>query len=139
MVVGFTREQNFDPIIGWELYQVTVDKYHIMFFFNNGRDLLNVANKFAYMSADQTINVVFEIYGNKKLLAVDDLLRTKITAWEIISANELRLVFANGSKLSIFDDPEVTSWWFLRYEDGGLEPAFVLSDLDADLVEERRK
>jgi hypothetical protein len=112
MAVGFSGDQNFDPIVGWELYQVTIDKYHVMFFFNNGRDLLNVANKFGYASSDARTNVVFEVYGGNKLMAVDDCLRMKIAAWRIVSPDELCLTFENGARLSIFDDPNICSWWF---------------------------
>jgi len=139
MVLGFSQRQDFSPIVGWELYQVTIDKYHVMFFFNNGRDLLNVANKFGYLSSDGRTSVVFEIFGERKLLAVDDCLRKRIASCTVVSRDELCLIFENGARLSVFDDPKRCSWWFLRYEDGGPEPAFVLSDLDDDLIEEPAK
>jgi hypothetical protein len=37
MAIGFTQRFDFSPIIGWELYQVTIDKYHMMFWFENER------------------------------------------------------------------------------------------------------
>jgi hypothetical protein len=44
MVSGFRSAEDFQPVIGWQLYQVTLDKYHVMFFFENGWQLLNVAH-----------------------------------------------------------------------------------------------
>jgi hypothetical protein len=33
MAIGFSDRFDFSPVIGWELYQVTIDKYHLMFWF----------------------------------------------------------------------------------------------------------
>ncbi len=50
---GHKREALQQELIGWELYQVQVDKYHIMFWFEDGHCLLNVAWRFAYISAEK--------------------------------------------------------------------------------------
>jgi hypothetical protein len=31
MAIGFSSRFDFSPIVGWELYQVTIDKYHVTF------------------------------------------------------------------------------------------------------------
>ena len=56
MAIGFSERFDFSPIKGWELYQVTIDKYHVMFFFENGHALLNVADSFSFCSADGSIH-----------------------------------------------------------------------------------
>lgn len=135
MAVGFSAAHNFDPIIGWELYQVTIDKYHIMFWFNDGRDLLNVANKFSYSSADDAVNFVYDIYGPEKLIAIDRILRQAILSWKIASKNELIITFENGDQLSVLDNPKIRSWWFIsEAKTYGEMPndSFCLSDSEYD-------
>lgn len=113
MAIGFTQRFDFSPIIGWELYQVTIDKYHIMFWFENDHALLNVADRFSFRSADGAVDFLYEIYGTQKSLNVDRILRTKIVKTQTISKAQLDLEFENGDVLSIYDNPEFRSWWFL--------------------------
>lgn len=113
MTLGFSARFDFTPIVGWELCQVTVDKYHIMFWFENGRALLNVADRFAYRSADGQTSYQYEIYGLNKLLNVDRILRLKVIDVLVASIDRLDLVFENQDILSIYDNPELRSWWFL--------------------------
>lgn len=47
MAIGFSERFDFSPIIGWELDQVTIDMYHVMFLFDGGLGLLNVADQFS--------------------------------------------------------------------------------------------
>jgi hypothetical protein len=118
MAIGFSSRFDFSPIIGWELYQVTIDKYHLMFWFEDERALLNVADRCSFKSSDGTVAFVYEIYGPQKSLNVDRILRTKVSEARIITKDQLDLTFENGDVLSIYDNPELRSWWFL----GGREP-----------------
>jgi hypothetical protein len=77
MAIGFTERLDFSPIIGWELYQVTIDKYHIMFWFEDEHALLNVADRFSFRSSDGAVNFLYEIYGNQKSLNVDRILQNR--------------------------------------------------------------
>ena len=113
MSIGFTDRLDFTPIIGWALHQVTIDKYHLMFWFEDDYALLNVADRCSYRSCDDVINYTYEIYGDKKHLNVDRILRTKIAEARILSKDQLDLVFENGDILSVYDNPELRSWWFL--------------------------
>ena len=113
MAIGFSSRFDFSAIIGWELYQVTIDKYHLMFWFEDERALLNVADRCSFKSSDGTVNFSYEIYGSHKSLNVDRILRTKITEVRIITKDQLDLVFENADVLSIYDNPELRSWWFL--------------------------
>ena len=78
MAIGFSNRFDFTPIVGWELYQVTIDKYHLMFWFENKHALLNVADRCSFKSADGTVNFSYEIYGSDKSLNVDRILRVKV-------------------------------------------------------------
>lgn len=139
MAIGFSDRFDFNPIVGWELYQVTVDKYHIMFWFEDERALLNVADRFSFRSADHAVDFTYEIYGERKFLNVDRILRLKIVAFRIVSKDRLELTFENGDVLSIYDNPQFRSWWFLGgRQDGG--PYWALGDCEFDdLSEDERK
>ncbi len=113
MAIGFSDNLDFSQIVGWELYQVTIDKYHIMFWFEGERSLLNVADRFSFRSADGTITFMYEIYGSDKFLNIDRILRVKISEVRVITKDQLELVFENGDVLSIYDNPDFRSWWFL--------------------------
>jgi hypothetical protein len=113
MAIGFSDSFDFSQVIGWELYQVTIDKYHIMFWFESERGLLNVADRFSFRSADGTVNFTYDIYGNDKFLNVDRILRVKVSEVRIITKDQLELVFENGDALSVYDNPDFRSWWFL--------------------------
>jgi len=113
MAVGFSDQLDFAPVIGWELDHVTIDKYHIMFWFQIDSALLNVADRFSYRSSDGLVEYSYEIYGTQKTLNVDRILRTKIVATRVITKDQLDLTFEIGDILSIYDNPEFRSWWFL--------------------------
>ena len=115
MAIGFSDRFDFSPIIGWELYQVTINKYHIMFWFENGHALLNVADRFSFQSSEGSVIFTYEVYGDRKFLNVDRILRSKIVDARIISKDQLDLIFENGDTLSVYDNPEFRSWWFLEH------------------------
>ena len=117
MVAGFDNAEDFAPVVGWELYQVTVDKYHVMFLFDNGWQLLNVAHSFSYRSADGIVSYTYEIYGAGKGLNVDGILRQRVTEVEVRNKRELALIFQNGDELSVHDHPDYRSWWFMPVSD----------------------
>jgi hypothetical protein len=149
MSIGFTDRLDFTPVIGWELLQVTIDKYHLMFWFENDYALLNVADRCSFRSHDGNINYTYEIYGTKKYLNVDRILRAKIMKTRIVSKDQLDLVFENGDILSIYDNPEIRSWWFLggRQNDPVVQRtswSLHIGDLEPDQLtkeeyEERRR
>ena len=113
MVSGFQSSDDFGAVLGWELYQVTLDKFHVMFFFEGGQQLLNVAHSFSHLSADGTINYTYELYGSRKAIEVDRLLRRKVVSVNVLSRDRLSLVFDNEDQLIIHDHPEMQSWWFI--------------------------
>lgn len=113
MAIGFSEQFDFSPVIGWELYQVTIDKYHVMFWFEDERALLNIADRFSFTSADRSVSYVYEIYGPRKSLNVDPILRVKVASVRIVTKDQLDLVFETGDILSVYDNPEFRSWWFL--------------------------
>ena len=145
MAAGFSNRFDFRPIIGWELYQVTIDKYHVMFWFENEHALLNIADRFSLKTCDGSIDFTYEIYGDRKFLNLDPILRVKIAEARIITKDRLDLVFENAHVLSVHDNPELRSWWFL----GGrqLNPAiqetrwsFEIGDWEPDdLTEAERR
>jgi len=113
MVTGFTDIQKFDMIVGLELYQVTLDKYHVIFYFENGHILLNVASAFSHHSRDQSVSYTYDIYQDQKQFRVYRILRTKVKGVSIYSRNRLVLLFENDDELVIHDNPESCSWWFM--------------------------
>ena len=117
MVAGFDKAENFAPIIGWELYQVTLVKYHVMFYFENGWQLLNVAHSFSHISTDGGVEYTYEIYGQRKRLELDRLLHRTVAEVVVKARDRLGLVFDNGDILIIHDDPETQSWWFMPIPD----------------------
>jgi len=121
MAIGFSNRFDFSPIVGWELYQVTIDKYHIMFWFENDSALLNVADRCSFMSADKSVSYSYEIYGPQKSLNVDRILRVRVTDVRVITKDQLDIIFETGDILTVYDNPGFRSWWFL----GGrqLEPS----------------
>ncbi len=149
MAIGFSERFDFRPIIGWELDQVKIDKYHVMFFFENEHALLNVADRFSFRSADNAVRYEYTIYGDQKSLNVDSILRVRVREIKIVSKDRLDLIFENGDVLSVYDNPEFCSWWFLGGSEnlpgGGTSPyTFEISDMDEDCMteterEERRK
>jgi len=135
MTIGFSADQDFSPIIGWTLYQVVIDKFHVIFLFNDGRDFLDVANKFSYRSADGKLSFTFDIYGDAKSIVVDRILLKSISSWKVASKDELVLFFENDDQISVYDNPKLRSWWFIggpidagQVQSNGL----CLSDLEYD-------
>lgn len=112
MVTGFQNPADFKPILGWELYQVTLDKYHVMFLFENGWQLLNVAHAFSYKSIDGAVAYTYEVNGPSKQIEVDRIIRQRITDVVVRAPNRLTLIFENGDELTVHDAPELRSWWF---------------------------
>jgi len=84
-----------------------------MFWFDDEHALLNVADRFSFRSSDGSVDFEYEIYGDQKIMNLDRVLRLKITQVRVASKDQLDLVFSNGDVLSIFDNPELRSWWFL--------------------------
>jgi hypothetical protein len=116
MALGFHADQDFSPVIGWELYQVTLDKYHVMFYFEGGCQLLNIANGFSHESVETALHYTYEIYGTRKRLEIDRLLRQRVVSVTIRSSDRLALSFSNNDVLVVHDDPAMTSWWFMPVE-----------------------
>ena len=79
----------------------------------NEHALLNVADRCSFKFADGTVNFSYEIYGSHKSLNVDRILRVKVAEVRVVSKEQLDLVFENGDVLSIYDNLELRSWWFL--------------------------
>ena len=145
MAGGFRDSYDFTPIIGWELYQVTLDKYVVMFFFNNGWGLLNVAHSFSLLDPrDPESSYKYEIYGPNKSLAVDSILRERVVSAMPRDVDRLDLHFSNGRVLTVYDDPSMRSWWFMgghspdNWESSPPEIA-ALSDLEPDCMSEEQR
>jgi hypothetical protein len=112
MAIGFRNAGQFAFVVGWELDQVTFDKHHVMFWFGPNR-LLNVAHSYGLRSRSGDVSYVYEIYGMPKEGLVHPILRERVVAARVASIDQLDLEFRNGYVLSIFDDPDLKSWWFL--------------------------
>ena len=144
MTIGFGGADRRDALsrelIGWELYQVHVDKYHVMFWFENGWCLLNIAWRFAFVSADRLTAYTYDVQadGGRKALDISSILCTRIISLEFPDEWELHLVFANGGKLIVFDQPHMRSCWFIRYAGGKVEtsPSLVVWSIDDDEPED---
>lgn len=133
MVAGFQNAQDFAPVIGWELYQITLDKYHVMFFFENGWQLLNVAYRFSHLSREGDVNYTYETGGRGAANQLHRLLRERVIDVIVQSERELALVFANGDRLIVHDDPRLRSWWFMPVDDPAYpEKAVAWSRWDDD-------
>ncbi len=113
MAIGFGSSSDFAPVVGWELYQVVLDKYHVMFLFENGWQLMNVAHSFTHRSADSRVSYTFELYGDRKVLELDRVLRKKVTEVTVLSRDRLALMFEGGDEIIVHDHPDVRSWWFM--------------------------
>lgn len=128
MVAGFRNAADFEPIIGWELYQVTLDKWHVMFFFQNGAQLLNVAYAFSHRSHDGSVDYTFEIYGPRQELSLNRVLRQRVVAVTVPSSDRLVLRFENEDEVTIHDSPDMQSWWFMPVNSTGDTASWELSD-----------
>jgi hypothetical protein len=123
MGLGFETADDFKPIVGWELYQVTFDKFHVMFWFQDGRGLLNIADRFSYRSSDSDVVYTYEIYGPAKFANLDRILRVAIERVNVVSVRQLDLIFTNGDVLSVHDNPKFRSWWFFLNAPSSAPPA----------------
>lgn len=117
MVDGFHDVRDFKPVIGWELYQITLDKLHVMFYFEDGWQLLNVAYRFSHRSQDGTINYTCDVADYGQPMQLNRLLREKILEVKIYSERELSLRFSNSDELIVYDNPLSRSWWFIPVAD----------------------
>src|SRR5262245_55125918 len=122
MTLGYASPERLrkleEELTGWELYQVQVDKHHVMFWFENGHCLLNVAFRFSFCSGDRSLEYVYDVQapGDRKFLNVDSILRHPITTVEALDERQLGLIFDTGDTLVIHDSPEDRSAWFYRYD-----------------------
>ncbi len=131
MTLGFADPARRDVLIGelrgWELDEVIVEKYNVRFLFESGSCLLNVAWRFAYVSADRLTVYRYDVRadGGRKALDVDRILRLRIVEVEFPDDWEVHLLFENGDKLIVFDQPHMRSCWFKRLDDAQLEGRIV--------------
>lgn len=112
MVAKFQSAKDFEPVIGWELYQITLDKWNLMFLFNNGWNLLNVAAALTHRTADNAQEYTYEIYGTRSASRLDRLLRESVIGASVAEPDRLTLEFSNQDELIIHDHPDLCSWWF---------------------------
>jgi hypothetical protein len=117
VVNGFRSAEDFRPVVGWELCEVTLDKYHVMFLFENGWQLLNVAHAFSYRSADGSVAYTYEVDGPRHSIEVHRILRERVAAVEVRAKDRLALIFENGDELTVHDTPDLRSWWFQPMSD----------------------
>ena len=132
MGMGFSNAGDFRRIIGWELDQITVDKYHIMFWFVYGqkRCLLNVADKITHKSCENNLLSEYEIYGDRKEFSFHRLLRCTILDTSIIENDTMDIIFSNSDILTIYDNPKFRSWWFIQYDSDGVTKEWSIEDDD---------
>jgi hypothetical protein len=122
MTLGFSEVERLrklkQELLTWKLYQVEIDKYYLMFWFENGHCLLNVAYRFGFRSADGSVEYVYDVQapGHRKFLNVDSILRRPIRAVEALDHRQLALTFDNGDALIVHDSPKMRSAWFYRYQ-----------------------
>jgi hypothetical protein len=119
MTIGFSAPKRVArlkaELTRWTLYQVAVDKFHVMFWFENGHCLLNVAFRFDLRNANGQTQYVYDVQadGDRKALNVDGILRCNIAA---LSDRQLAITFDSGEALVIHDSPDMRSVWFYRYD-----------------------
>jgi len=122
MTLGFSLPERVlqlrAELTSWTLYQVEIDKYHVMFWFEAGHCLMNVAYRFEFHSADGAVEYTYDVQasGDRKFLNVDSILRRPITAVNALDEHRLALDFDSGDRLVIHDDPKARSAWFYRYQ-----------------------
>ena len=104
MTLGFADPARRDALIGelrgWELDEVIVEKYNVSFLFESGSCLLNVARRFAYVSADQLTSYRYDVQadGGRKALDVDRILRVRIGEVVFPDNREMNLVPAKPKR-----------------------------------------
>lgn len=131
MTLGFSSPERLQKLrkelLTWELYQVQIDKYHVMFWFGSGDCLLNAAFRFSFHSSDGAVDYVYDVQapGDRKSLNVDSILRHRIQTVECLDERRLALKFDTGDTLVIHDSATMRSAWFYRYNsnnhNGGLQ------------------
>lgn len=101
----------------WKLYQVEIDKYYVMFWFENGHCLLNVAYRFEFESELPGQSYIYDVQaaGNRKFLCIEPILREQVKSVFALDERRLALGFDKG-KLIIHDSPRMRSAWFYRYD-----------------------
>ena len=137
MTLGFSGERLQSlkkELCTWELYQVEIDKYHVMFWFENGHCLLNVAFRFSFRSADASTSYVYDVQapGDRKFLNVDSILRRRIASVEASDERQLTLLFESGDTLVVHDSPELRSAWFIRYDPTDHNGRLIWGDNDLE-------
>jgi hypothetical protein len=121
MTLGFSEVERLrklqQELVTWELYQVEIDKYHVMFWFENGHCLLNVAYRFGFRSANGSVEYIYDVQapGDRRFLNVDSILRHPIRVVKAFD-RQLALTFDNGDILIVHDNPKMRSAWFYRYQ-----------------------
>ncbi len=107
-----------EELLGRELYQVGIDKYHVMFWFEGGLCLLNAAFRFSFRSSDGSLEYIYDVQapGHRKTLNVESILRHRVTSVEALDERHLALVFDTGDVLIIHDNPKMRSAWFMRFD-----------------------
>jgi hypothetical protein len=122
MTLGFSDAPRLlrlrQELCTWELYQVQIDKFHVMFWFENGHCLLNVAYRFDVRAADGSLAYTYDVQapGGRKFLNVDTILRQRVVEVTSPSESLLVLAFENGDALTVHDNPRMRSAWFYRYD-----------------------
>lgn len=138
MTQGFASPERLqrlkNELVTWSLYQVAIDKYHVMFWFENGHCLLNVAYRFSFRSSDGSLEYVYDVQapGDRKLLGVDSILRRSIKAVEALDDRRLALVFDGGDTLVVHDCPTTRSAWFYRYNPENHDDALLWAQDDEE-------
>jgi len=89
-----------------------------MFWFENGWCLLNIAWRFSLITANSSLVYTYDVQapGGRKLTNFDRILRLRVVDLKFTDERELHIVFENGDKLVVFDNPTMRSWWFYRYD-----------------------
>ena len=122
MTLGFASPDRLrklkEELSTWELYQVEIDKFYIMFWFEHGHCLLNIAFRFSFCSSDRSVEYVYDVQapGDRKFLNVDSILRRPIKTVEALDERRLALTFDTGDTLVVHDSPAMRSAWFYRYD-----------------------
>jgi hypothetical protein len=138
MTLGFRSSDRLlklkQELPGWALDQVHIDKYHVMFWFEDGNCLLNIAFRFSYRASDNSLSYVYDVQGpgDRKSLVVERLLRRSIAAVESHDERHLDLIFESGDILQVHDSPEMRSAWFYRYDPKSRRVEWFVEDIEPE-------
>ena len=138
MTLGFLSPDRLlklkQELPGWELDQVHIDKYHVMFWFEGGNCLLNVAFRFSYRASDSSFSYVYDVQapGDRKSIVVDGLLRRAIAGVEAHGERQLDLIFDSGDILQVHDSSEMRSAWFYRYDPKTRRTVWFVEDIEPE-------